>query len=170
MIKGLVFDFDGLIIDTETTAYLAYKEVFEQDYDVTLPLDLWALNIGTSNDHFDPFAYLQEQSGQEIDTEQTKQKIDARFKQLMAQISPRPGVVTYLETAKALGLKIGLATSSNRQWAHRYLTQFHLLDYFDSINTANDVTRIKPDPELLWWVQRAEKSGGSRIGIRATSR
>ncbi|NQT84421.1 HAD family phosphatase, partial [bacterium] len=45
MLRGLIFDFDGLILDTETARYYAWKEVIES-YGVELPLSFWQENIG----------------------------------------------------------------------------------------------------------------------------
>ena len=50
--------------------------------------------------------------------------------------------------AKSMGLKIGLATSSNREWVTLFLKELNLLEYFDVIQTRDDVEKVKPDPAL----------------------
>lgn len=147
MIKAIIFDFDGLIIDTETAWYHAYKEVFSQ-YGVNLPLEVWGACIGTTFDAFNPMDYLENESGRTVDRDLIRRETGKLHKQLMSGQSIRPGVLNYLETAKELGLSVGLATSSQRSWIDAYLSKFQLAEYFDSMITADDVSRVKPDPEL----------------------
>ncbi len=52
MLRAVIFDFDGTIIDTETPWYHAWQEIYQR-YQVDLPLALWSQNIGT-HDSFDP--------------------------------------------------------------------------------------------------------------------
>lgn len=59
-----------------------------------------------------------------------------------------PGVVELLDTAKAAGLKIGLASSSKLAWIEDYLEKLCIRHYFEVICTADDVAKVKPDPEL----------------------
>jgi len=59
-----------------------------------------------------------------------------------------PGVKQYLKDAKQLDLKIGLATSSTHAWVTGHLTRLGLIDYFDCIQSRDDVRRVKPTPEV----------------------
>ena len=147
MIKAVIFDFDGLIVDTESAWYEAFKDVFRQ-YGVDLPLPLWARCIGTTFEAFDPFAYLEEQLQRKIDKEAVDQKTKERHDFLMASRGLRPGVRQYLEAAKRQHLGIGLASSSSRSWVEPYLKQYGIIQYFDAILTADHVKKVKPDPEL----------------------
>ena len=147
MIKAIVFDFDGLIIDTETPAYEAFREVF-RTYEVELLLDTYAQCIGTTFAVFNPFNYLAEQLGKEIDHETVKRLVDERYEQLLDETTLRPGVLDYLAEAQARGLRIGLATSSPSSWINPYFDRFGLRQYFHSVTTADDVANVKPDPEL----------------------
>lgn len=147
MIKAVVFDFDGLMVDTETPAYHAFCKVYGE-YGKELPLAMYAQCVGTSFDVFDPYTYLAEILMHSVDVEVIRKQVDDQYRELLRHIEPRPGVVDYLNEAKALGLKIGLASSSYFNWIEPYLTRFGLHEYFDSINTADLVKEVKPDPEL----------------------
>jgi beta-phosphoglucomutase-like phosphatase (HAD superfamily) len=59
-----------------------------------------------------------------------------------------PGVVEYLDKAVEIGLKIGLASSSDRAWVVNHLTELDLIHYFDVVCTLEDVKLVKPDPDL----------------------
>ncbi|MFD2612729.1 HAD family hydrolase [Paenibacillus gansuensis] len=147
MIKAVVFDFDGLILDTETPWYDAFSEIYKE-HGAELPIELWGLGVGTSSEHFDPYAYLAECTGSEVDKKQIDELFWVKHGKLMESEKVRPGVVEYLRDARKLGLRIGLASSSPRSWIEKYLRQHGLFEWFEVIKTADDVSRIKPDPEL----------------------
>ncbi|MGC4378071.1 HAD family hydrolase [Fictibacillus sp. Mic-4] len=146
MIKALVFDFDGLIVDTETKIFQAIEEIFEQ-HNCKLPLELWQTCIGTK-DSFDPFDYLEGQIMRSVDRDDLRIKHRTRALELLENEQPLPGVEDYLKAAKELGLKIALASSSTRKWVTEHLTKLNLISYFECIKTADDVENVKPDPAL----------------------
>ncbi|MDM5197608.1 HAD family hydrolase [Fictibacillus enclensis] len=146
MIKAVVFDFDGLILDSETSVYLAIQEIFSK-HSSHMPLEVWQQCIGTK-DFLDPFEYLEEQIGEKVDREGLRAMHHERVVAMLDGTSALPGVEDYLEAAKELGLKIGLATSSSRAWVTGYLEKLNLLPYFDCIKTSDDVEHVKPNPAL----------------------
>ena len=147
MIKALVFDFDGLILDTETAIYKATKEIYKE-YGAELPISLWASLAGTQDEDFDLADHLAKASNKTIDREALLAAQRQRLTEYIEKEQILPGVVPILETGKAMGLKIALATSSGDQWAKRHLKRLGILDYFEVIVEANDVEKVKPDPAL----------------------
>ncbi|MEI4770836.1 HAD family hydrolase [Psychrobacillus sp. FJAT-51614] len=146
MIKGIIFDFDGLIVDTETVWYVAFKETLFDRHAVELGLAGYANCIGTGNDVL--YKYFRELAGQSVDCEQLERDAYIKYKDKMKVPVLREGVKEYLEEAKSHNLIIGLASSSSKEWVTAYLEQLHIIEYFDVINTRDDVTKVKPDPEL----------------------
>ncbi len=147
MIKAVVFDFDGLILDTETPWYDAYRAVFAEEGG-ELPLEEWAKGIGTTFGIYDPFAYLERQTGRAVDRLAIQNRTRVFYDRYVSELHIRPGVQDYLEEAQALGLRIGLSSSSTREWVEGYLSQYGLLGYFEAISTSDDVDQVKPDPAL----------------------
>jgi HAD superfamily hydrolase (TIGR01509 family) len=148
MIKAVVFDFDGIIIDTETPEFQTWQEIYA-NYGVYLPFHLWAKCIGSSIEHFDPFAYLQKN----IDTLLDKEAIThSRRKSHLALIERQPilpGVIDRLQEARSLNLKTAIASSSTRDWVVPLIEKRGLSKYFDCIKTREDVDNIKPAPDLF---------------------
>ena len=144
--QGLIFDFDGLIVDTELPAFQTWQEIYHT-YGCTLPLSTYATCIGSPG-AFDPHAYLEAQLGRLLDREEIRARRRQRYVELTEAQSPLPGVQDYITEAKRLGLKLGVASSSPRDWVADHLSQFRLREHFDSIKCADDAMRTKPDPEL----------------------
>lgn len=165
MIKALVFDFDGLMVDTETPAYHAFCKVYAE-YGKELPLEMYAQCVGTSFDVFNPYTYLAEILQHSVNPEVIRKQVDVCYKELLQHIQPRPGVVDYLTEARELGIKIGLASSSFFNWIEPYLTKFDMHHFFDLICTADLVKQVKPDPELyLLSLQKLEVKAEEAISF-----
>jgi HAD superfamily hydrolase (TIGR01509 family) len=146
-IKAVIFDFDGLILDTESHEYQAHVEIFKL-LGVELPIEVWGKCIGTDASAFDVYAYLEELVGYPVDRQRLSMDRRALFTERMSGEDVRPGVREYLQNAQELGLRIGLASSSPRAWVTSYLESFQLIDFFETIRTADDVVKVKPNPEL----------------------
>ena len=153
MIRALILDFDGLILDTEGPIYQAWVEIFEE-FGAELPLSAWEAWLGGSPEMFDPCGYLESQLGRAVDREALTARQREREAKLIAAESALPGVEAYIADAKRLGLKLGLASSSDCPWVYRHLERLGLRERFDSIKCADDVTKVKPSPELYLAVLR----------------
>jgi HAD superfamily hydrolase (TIGR01509 family) len=147
MIRALIFDFDGLILDTEVPIYQSWQELYHS-YQVEMPLEKWQSIIGTDEESFDPLVYLEEQLGYPLDRARLKPLRRQREGELILAQPVQPGVLAYLQDARRLGLKIGLASSSSCKWVTGHLQRLGLLDFFDCLRGSDDVSHTKPDPEL----------------------
>ncbi len=152
-IKALVFDFDGLILDTEEPIFRAWQEVY-LSYGFQLSLETWSITIGTADFNFLPMQDLEKLVGHELDRQQINARQQKRESELILAQPVLPGVQDYLITARRLGLKVGLASSSSHRWVTGHLSRLGLLQYFETIKTSNDVQHTKPDPELYLAVLR----------------
>lgn len=141
--KAIIFDFDGLIVDTESIWYESYKEVLS-NYGYELELERFSKIIGTHDTEF--FSYITREL--QVEPGEIEKAARKLYSVKMGEPALREGVEDYLKEAKELGLKIGLASSSNREWVEGYLKQLNIFKYFDVIKTSNDVSEVKPNPEL----------------------
>lgn len=164
MIQALVFDFDGLIVDTESADYQAWRAVYDAR-GVHLDMAQWNLGIG-SFDTFDPYEYLVEQLGQPLDCEAIRAERHALIEQAMADAVPLPGVLDWIAGAQRLGLKLGIASSSSHHWVEGFLAQLGLREPFGVICCNDDVERTKPDPALYRLaVERLGVSPGHAVAL-----
>ncbi len=149
MIRALVFDFDGLIVDTESPDYHSWREIYEAN-GCGLPLDEWCGNIGrgAADVKFVPFDHLQAQVTQTLNHDDVRAQRRRRYLAMIDAQPVLPGVEQYLADAKKLGLKLAVASSSDCAWVTGHLTRIGLIHHFDAIRCADDVANTKPHPEL----------------------
>lgn len=147
MIKAIIFDFDGTIIDTETAWYHAFRDAY-LEHGVELTLEQYSGCIGTSLHNFNPYEYLMTDLKLPIDKDTFRESVHLQHTSLMQSEQVRSGILDYLNDAQDSGMRIGLASSSPRAWIDKYLEQLEIAHYFETIRTADDVAKVKPDPEL----------------------
>jgi len=147
VIKALVFDFDGLIVDTEVPIFRAWQRIY-REHGQELPLARWLTIIGTASGPFDPVIDLAKKTGAKLDGPELKALEVLYYQEATALQQLLPGVVDYLVTARQLGLKTAVASSSTRTWVMDHLNRFGIGEHFDAIVCREDVKRTKPDPDL----------------------
>jgi HAD superfamily hydrolase (TIGR01509 family) len=147
VIRALVFDFDGLILETETPAYDTWAEIYKEHGQV-LPLDRWFDYIGREGGFFDAADHLAALVGEGFDREAARARRDARKTDLIAALDVMAGVREYVVDAKRLGLRLAVASSSSRAWVLGHLERLRLHAEWDAVRTRDDVARTKPAPDL----------------------
>lgn len=148
--RALVFDFDGVILDTESAQYQAWTEEYKA-YGLALPLDRWASCVGTDWNAFNPYKDLEAQAeklGKPFDKDALKARKDARAAEMIHRLKPLPGAEDLIRSAKMAHMKLGVASSSHSVWVRGHLERLGLLGHFDAIKTADDVRHVKPAPDL----------------------
>lgn len=146
MLEAIVFDFDGLILETETPVYRAWAETFER-HGLELSLDFWRTTIGTANT-FDELAELERRTGVILDREEIQRVRRARELELVVELPVQPGVLELRAQARAAGLGLAIASSSTRRWVGGHLERLGMADGWTCIRTRDDVARAKPAPDL----------------------
>jgi HAD superfamily hydrolase (TIGR01509 family) len=147
MIKGLIFDFDGLILDTESPECAAWIEIFTEN-GAHLDPEEWAACLGTYASAFNAVGLLEERSGRLFESDAITVEYHRRA---IEKINKQPildGIVLQLEAALNAGMQIAIASSSPRDWVTGHLERLGLTDYFSCLVTRDDVKTVKPDPEL----------------------
>jgi len=147
--RGLIFDFDGLILDTETPEVETLREVFAE-HGADFPDAYWQSAIGRGADQLTqtPSQLLESLIGKELDHPIFTQSVRARVIARIQQAPIRPGVVSLLEDARAKGIPCVVASSSKHVWVDGHLARLGLTDYFQFTCCSDDVERAKPFPDL----------------------
>ena len=146
--KGMIFDFDGLILDTEMPGCNAWAEVFNQ-YGFSFTVEDWKLAIGTGPTAYDPAVHINRLTGGSLDPVALREKTKLRTQELIESQPILPGVVGFIKTSWQLRIPMAVASSSNRNWVEGYLSKLGLRQYFSVVCTSDDVRNVKPDPELF---------------------
>jgi HAD superfamily hydrolase (TIGR01509 family) len=146
LIRAIVFDFDGLILDTEEPVYQSWVEVY-REHGEELPFERWVEIVGSTTINFHPQHHLEERLGRSLTQEVLDRRVERRTELVLAQ-RLLPGVVQHIESAKAMGLKLGVASSSTRDWVQGHLERLGILDRFDCLRCRDDVANAKPEPDL----------------------
>ncbi len=147
-IKALIFDFDGLILETETPVFQSWQELY-QAYSCEIPMDAWAKIIGAAEYEFNPFDELERQLGHPIDRQADGPRRRQRERELILNQPVLPGVRETLQNAHRRGLPCAVASSSTCDWVESHLKRLGLYDDFVSIKTIEDVAHSKPAPDLF---------------------
>lgn len=144
---GLVFDFDGLILDTETPIFETWRDVFRR-HGCELGLEVWQDALGTHGG-FDPCAHLGSLTGLRLDCDALR--VEVRSSNLArCEAQPLlPGVPERLEEARALGLPVAVASSSTRGWVGGWLGRHAIAPMVEVVCGREDVARVKPAPDLF---------------------
>src|SRR6266849_4721275 len=107
MIRAIIFDFDGLILETEGPIYQSWLEVY-QALGEDLPFEKWVHTVGSTTARFHPQHHLEERLGRPLPQEVVDRRIGRRTELILAQ-QLLPGVLQVIDSARAAGLKLGLA-------------------------------------------------------------
>lgn len=154
MIRALVFDFDGLMLDTESALIDAYADVHAA-HGVPFDRDLFLRSVGHADYAFDPWHAFEKRADRAA--LETERRSHNRERDVHLPILP--GVVALLDAARALPLRVGLASNSPRSHCERHLARIKLLDRFEFLACREDVPLPKPAPDLYKLVL-------SRFGLR----
>jgi HAD superfamily hydrolase (TIGR01509 family) len=148
VIRGLVFDFDGLILETETPAYQAWVEIY-REFGHELPKELWLEYIGREGNWFDALAYLEGLVGPRDDRDAIQQRRDARKTELVMAVAETAGLRRLLTDARSRGLRLAVCSSSTPKWVRGHLERLDLRAFFDHVQCRDrPELRAKPAPDL----------------------
>ncbi len=149
-IKAVLFDLDGMLVDSQMAALSATAESLAQ-FGVQVPIDNIRKQFGGGSasllKHFMSKCLGPDKTCASLTKAiQIKNNLQVKY---TTQVRLLPNISRLLIALKSHGYLIGLATMSSNSVAQAVLSHHELDHYFDAIITADDVTHPKPNPEIL---------------------
>jgi HAD superfamily hydrolase (TIGR01509 family) len=150
VIKAVLFDFDGVVVDTEVATYQSWRDVYAE-HGVDLALADWLPVVGSGSSTaregpFDAVAHLERLTGRTVDREDVIERRRRRKAELYAAAPLLPGVCERLEEATALGLRTAIVTRNRDDRVRAQCDNVGLEHLWDLVLCANeDPTRDKAD-------------------------
>ena len=180
MLKALLFDFDGLILDTETPEYLVWKNIYQEN-GFEFPHGEWGKIIGGNGlTDFDAASHLSLLSQGRLDSVSLRARHSVESLAMLDAQAVMPGVLDMIHAAKEHNLKLAIASSSHHSWVDTHAKRLGIFHLFDAVVAADDVGvgRTKPQPDLfltaLNQLQVAKESAvvfeDSPNGVKAANR
>lgn len=141
-LRALIFDFDGLIVDTETPWLDLVRDAYRR-HGLDLPSEVWRQFVGT---HRHPLEHLQRVVGPDFDMAAERAVLISR--DTRDKLPPCAGVRELVAAAREAGLGLGVASSSSRDRVESELHRIELRAAFDAVRCRGENLRTKPAPDL----------------------
>jgi HAD superfamily hydrolase (TIGR01509 family) len=145
-LQALVFDFDGLIVNTEEPGFVSWEEVY-REFGQVLTLKHWTAATGYVGG-FDPHRHLERLLGRKLDWANIIPRREARNWELTLKEPVLPGIAELMVAARAAGLQLGVASNSGSGWVEDGLQRLGLRKLIGVIVTRDLVVNPKPAPDM----------------------
>ena len=146
--RGIIFDFDGVLVDTEWAIFSSWVELFAREGQVLTVQD-YAPCLGAGYSRWNPALYLEQLTGKSYDWEQENAARQARIEAELSNSRFMPGAAELLAWCHAQGIGLTVASSSSRRWVGGWLERLDAMRYFPRIFCRTDGYAVKPDPALF---------------------
>lgn len=145
---AVVFDLDGVIVDTERIIHDVWSDAFAR-YGASFTAEEWATAVGTAERGFDPPGALAERATLPLPPlPELLDEVVRAERLLLDELSPLPGVREWIEGAERLGMDIAVASSSPAVWVEGRLADVGLEHHFLVLSCRNERLPAKPAPDL----------------------
>lgn len=143
---AVIFDADGLLVDTETCDYESWREL-HASHGLELSLEEFCYTAGLYGCWERLYAELSEKCG--VHWETLRDLREPRFRELVqAQLTPTPELLDLIGLLRHAGIPRGIASSSDSDWVAHLVDGLGLRHEFRAIATGHDVERRKPAPDV----------------------
>jgi HAD superfamily hydrolase (TIGR01509 family) len=162
--SAVVFDMDGVLLDSEPLHHGVLNELLARD-GLVLERPEYERFIGWTTEAMFETLISEHGLGQSVG-EYSARYADLVLRVLQEPLEPAPGVVALVQRLRELEMGLAVASSSQRAWIEVTLRSLGLTALFDTIVSADDVERGKPDPAIyLLAAKRLEVAPGRCLAI-----
>jgi beta-phosphoglucomutase family hydrolase len=146
-VHALIFDMDGVIVDSEPLHLLAYQEYFSQ-HEIEYTAEHNAEFLGTK-DVWMAGILIERHSLPETPESLVKKKEEILLRLITEQAKPRPGLGQILGRAKHVGMPMAIASSATLPTIHLVVDRLNIRDYFSTLTSGDEVAHGKPAPDVF---------------------
>lgn len=154
--QAVIFDFDGLLVDTEYAIYSSWERVFSS-CGHSLPLDLFNQCLGSGYTHWNPGDHLEQLTGRTYDWDSINGRRQEEIVRDLEHAGLLPGASGLIRRLAADGTPMGVASSSSHRWVDGWLNKLGIMPCFQTVVCRDDGLPVKPDPALF--LKAAENLG-----------
>ena len=154
--SAVLFDFDGVLVDTEWAIYQAWLQTF-QKHGHDLPLDVYTHCIGSDFATWSPKTHLEELSGLTFDWHDLDALRQIQILQDLDGEGPMSGVIDLLDQLHRDEITRAVVSSSSHHWVDGWLEKIGCVSHFQTVVCRGDAPNIKPAPDL--YLEAARRLG-----------
>ena len=155
---AVIFDFDGLLVDTEYAIYASWERLFAS-CGHALPLELFNRCLGSGYTHWNPGEHLEKLTGRTFDWETVNNRRQEEIVRDLEHAGLLPGAEELIRNLAKTGIPMGVASSSSHRWVDGWLNRLGIMSYFQTVVCRDDGLPVKPAPDLF--LKAAENLGKS---------
>ncbi len=147
-IKAIIFDFDGVLVDTEWAIFQSWVRLYEREAQHISIAD-YAPCLGAGYSHWNPADQLEKLTGKSYDWEIETPARQAEIEADLAQMGIMDGAMALFDYCDAEGIEMTVASSSSRRWVAGWLNKLGVYDRFKGVFCRTDGYPVKPNPALF---------------------
>lgn len=154
--SAVLFDFDGVLVDTEWAIYDAWFRTFKA-HGHFLPLEVYTQCIGSDFNTWSPKTHLEELTGQAFDWHDLDAKRQEEIVRDLTGAGPMNGALDLLALLGGKSVRRAVVSSSSHHWVDGWLERLEMAGHFETVVCRGDAERIKPAPDL--YLEAARRLG-----------
>lgn len=146
--KGIIFDFDGVLVDTEWAIYQSWVHLYAREGQ-EISIATYAPCLGAGYSHWDPAAHLETLTGKTYNWELETPARQAMLEADLERMGLMEGAAELMDWCDAHGIGMTVASSSSRRWVQGWLEKLGIYHRFAGVFTRTDGFPVKPNPALF---------------------
>ncbi len=146
--KAVIFDFDGVLVNTEVAIYNSWKRVYAAEGH-EIPLETFNQCLGSGYTYWDPGKYLESLTGKTYDWPAINAARQAEIVRDLENEGLIPGVEDFIKKLHSAGVPMAIGSSSSHKWVDDWLKREKIMQYFNTVVCRDDCKAVKPAPDIF---------------------
>ena len=151
--RGIIFDFDGVLVDTEWAIYQSWVQLYAREGQ-EISIATYSPCLGAGYSHWNPAEHLEKLTGKKYDWDVETPARQAVLEADLARSGLMDGAAELLDWCAGQGIGLTVASSSSRRWVQGWLERLGIYERFAGVFTRTDGYAVKPNPALFLAAQQ----------------